>query len=295
MPGRYVFELQVTAHNGYVFDAKRSLAFTILQPYWKSWWFVMVLLILLASGIYAFVVHRIRFVKKQAQLRHALDTYRDKALRAQMNPHFIYNSMNAIQNYITKNNTGASIDFLSRFSRLMRLTFQNSFTELVLLEKDLEALVLYTEMENMRFPGKFQFELCCAENLRSNALQVPPLLVQPFVENAILHAFPNRKDTGCIRLQICQQQNRLYFAIRDNGIGRNEALLYQKRKQKYRHSEERKESGITITAERIRQAWSEGFNDELFKITDLFDAHKKAVGTLVEFYLPLHYDQTSLS
>lgn len=287
MPGNYLFELQVISPNGYCFGAKRSLAFTILSPYWKSWWFLLILIVILTSGIYTFVVHRINSVKKQAQLRHALDIYRDKALRAQMNPHFIYNSMNAIQNYITKNDTDASISFLSRFSRLMRLTFQNSFTELVQLEKDLRALVLYTEMESIRFPGKFRFELCVDENTKASSSLVPPLLIQPFVENAILHAFPGKEDTGYIRVQISTKLNQLYFAISDNGIGRGKALLNQRKKGKFRNTEDRKESGITVTVERIRQAWGGKYDNSFFKITDLLNEHGKPSGTLIEFYLPL--------
>ncbi len=294
-PGAYEFELKMIGPDGIEFETVRRLRFTILAPYWQSWWFLFLVLFALSICIYGFVSYRITLVKKRAQLLRDLDSYRDKALRSQMNPHFIYNSMNAIQNYITKNETEVSVDFLTRFSRLMRLTFQNSYSDLVRLGKDIEALRLYAQIESIRFPGRFTFCVKISNAVNADRLVVPPLLLQPFVENAILHAFSGLERRGNIMLEIDSVADKLIFSILDDGIGRSAAMEFERRKRKYRPIEHRKESGISITAARIKQVWGKKYSEATFRIDDLIDKLGNATGTCVKFYLPINYDETNFS
>jgi LytS/YehU family sensor histidine kinase len=163
------------------------------------------------------------------------------------------------------------------------------------LASDLEALQLYADMERMRFGEKFTFHVKLGEDVKPQTQLILPLVIQPFVENAILHAFTGLEREGRVRLGMQVLNDSLYVSITDDGIGRQSALALKWRKQKYATRQERRESGITVTAARIQQAWGRKWGEGKFKITDLYDRDNKPAGTCVEFYLPLNYDKTTFS
>lgn len=289
-PGNYTFEVYAVGIAG-MQSSILSYSFRIKAPFWSTWWFLSLLLLLTASGLYLFIRLRLRHIREQVRIKHTLEDYREKALRLQMNPHFIYNCMNSIQNYIRKNETEASISFLSKFSYLMRMSFHNAGVEMITLEKDLEALRVYAEMEQMRFPGKFHLDLRVEHNINTSGIFVPPLLLQPFVENAILHAFVYKTTPGQIKIRIQKERQRLKISIRDDGIGIHKALLIRKRKDQYLPSSERKISGTNITVARIRQVWGNRLFPNMFQATDLSVNAPETTGTLIQFYIPIKYDQ----
>lgn len=291
-PGKYRFEYVAIAPNQAGTIKYGVYRFTIDPPFWETWWFIFIVILFLISGLYYFFHLRIRFVKKQLKLKSDLAQYRDKALRDQMSPHFIYNSLNAIQNYIVKHDDEASVNFLSKFSRLMRLIFNNTGSDLVRIAKDLEALKLYIEMEKMRFPNKFEVIFAPIEDDLAHMF-IPPLILQPFVENAILHGILPSDKPGHISIAIQHSANSIMVTIQDNGIGRKAAALIKAAKNKFTTNEEtenKHHSATTVTAARIAQAWGENTNTH-FSIVDLYDADGKASGTLVKFYLPYIYDR----
>jgi LytS/YehU family sensor histidine kinase len=242
----------------------------------------------------------VKSIRKQVKLKADLGIYRDKALRDQMSPHFIYNALNAIQNYILKHETDMSVSFLSRFSRLMRLVFNNTVQEVVTLRKDLEALQLYAEMESMRFPGKLVFHL--PEQL-PEALElalIPPLLLQPFVENAVLHGLLPKHAPGNIWLTIEQENDCILVLIKDDGIGRAASAKIKIKKKAFLDEQNipqgsREHTGTSITIARIAQAWGKYPARSRFNMTDLFHPDGSPSGTLIAFYLPLNYDKSNNS
>ena len=291
LPGDYTFEVYVIDADGKLRPGRISYSFSILPPFWKTWWFISLVCLLVAWLIYTLVARRIRKIRQQAQIQNDLNSFRDKALRSQMNPHFIYNSMNAIQNYIKKHETDASIDYLALFSRLMRTIFNNSGERAIPLEKDLEAVALYVEMENMRFSNRFRLHISYNDQVIPALIMVPPFLVQPFVENSILHGFRSKNEGGNIWIHIEKETERIKLSIRDDGVGREKTLETAKRKQAYLANEDRSSSGIKVTLKRISQVWGRKFSEDLFRITDLYTPDKHPAGTLIEFYLPLiNYD-----
>ena len=171
----------------------------------------------------------------------------------------------------------------------MRLIFHNTAKELVTIEQDMEALKLYVAMESMRFPGKFevQFPDISGDTIRT---LIPPLLLQPFVENAILHGILPSGRAGIITIGIEKTNKAIHVTIKDNGIGRKAASEIKANKNKFSHTDEEKQKGhsaTTVTAVRIAQAWGITTNT-YFSIKDLYNNQGAATGTLVEFYLPLH-------
>jgi ligand-binding sensor domain-containing protein len=276
--GSYRFECMAIVPNQWSANRAISFSFTIDPPFWKTKWFIIISIILVIAGLAMFTHSRIRAIR----LKSDLDAYRDKALRDQMSPHFIYNSLNTIQNYILDHDTKRSMSFLSKFARLMRLTFQNTGSALVTLESDLVALKLYVEMEQMRFPGRIDVTLPDLPASLKLAL-VPPLLIQPFVENAILHGILPKQTTGHVHVNIEKKERFLIITILDDGIGRADTKA----------NNGTAASGTTVTITRIKQAWH-NTNNHYFYIKDLYDGDQPS-GTLITFHLPYKYDNSNNS
>lgn len=296
-PGNYTFELGVLKPGQKNILATTKYAFIIKPPFWNTWWFILFSILTLAFVSYLLINTRIQTIKSRVHLKHELKSYRDKALRAQMSPHFIYNALNSIQNYILKNSIQASASYLSKFSQLMRLSFNNTNVETVSLEKDLDALRLYAELERLRFKNSFTLHIEVTGDIDLQKLNIPPLILQPFVENSILHGLRPKATHGNIWVNIRKKSSHLEITIADDGIGRSESKLIKERKAKYSQSfnftkEDREHSAITTTVARIEHAWDNNNGKSNFRIIDLFDADHVASGTTIQFNLPLHYDQS---
>ncbi len=175
--------------------------------------------------------------KKEADFQHKLADISMSALRSQMNPHFIFNCLNSIKLYTTQNNTVAASEYLTKFSKLIRLVLENSRNERITLSSELTALELYIEMEAMRFKEKLSYSLLVEKNVETGYIEIPPLLLQPYVENAIWHGLMPREEGGHIAITVAMKEDEslLEINITDNGIGRNaSAALSNKISGKHR-------------------------------------------------------------
>jgi ligand-binding sensor domain-containing protein/putative methionine-R-sulfoxide reductase with GAF domain len=200
-----------------------------------------------------------------------------QALRAQMNPHFMFNSLNSINNFILKNDPDNASQYLTRFSRLMRLILDNSREEWVLLENELKALQLYIEMEAIRFDNVFDYKISMALDVNPSSVIVPPMIVQPYVENAIWHGLLHRKEAGSkLQIDIWKNNGELFIKIEDNGVGREEA---EHLKSKF--SSHKKSHGMKITAKRLDMVNKIYKVDAKVKIDDLKNGSDKSAGTSV--------------
>jgi tetratricopeptide (TPR) repeat protein len=217
------------------------------------------------------------------EVTHKIQTTEITALRAQMNPHFIFNCLNSIQLFTAQNNTEKASDYLAKFSRLIRLVLENSRSEKVTLENELETLRLYIEMEAMRFRGKVSFQINIAQNVDKDSIQIPPLLLQPFVENAIWHGLMHKEEGGTIRIEVTQPNDHLLrFDITDDGIGREKAAEF-----KSKSATQNKSFGMKVTAERI-ELINQLYNTATqVNIIDLKDTNAKAIGTKVIVEVPI--------
>jgi sensor histidine kinase YesM len=199
------------------------------------------------------------------------------ALRAQMNPHFIFNCLNSIKLYTTDNDATKASAYLTKFSRLIRLVLENSRSERVPLKNELEALELYLEMEAMRFKDKLNFEICTPEELDTEGIEIPPLLLQPYVENAIWHGLMHKKEGGRVQIDVMQvETDRLRITITDNGIGRAKAASL-----KSKSATAAKSFGMKVTGQRIALINQMYQSDTNVQVHDLVDAEDRAAGTEV--------------
>lgn len=200
-----------------------------------------------------------------------------QALRAQMNPHFIFNCLNSINRFIMKNESQAASDYLTQFSRLIRQVLNNSKKAWIPLGDEIEMLRLYLDMEKLRFKDAFNYSLVCRNSIDPSCLFIPPLLIQPFVENAIWHGLMHKREAGLIAISFWVEKDILHCTILDNGVGRSAAA-----NSGNKLSQEHKSMGIRITRERLALINRE-LNDEkvMFSIEDLIDPSGRASGTKV--------------
>jgi sensor histidine kinase YesM len=207
-----------------------------------------------------------------------------KALRAQMNPHFLFNVLNSIKLFMVQNDAQKASIYLTKFSRLIRLILNNSKNKMVCLSDELEALKLYIEMENFRFDNKFDYSIRIDEEIEKDIIKIPPLILQPYVENAIWHGLMHKEDgRGKLAIDISQKANTIKFIIEDNGIGREKSKTLNTTLATTHQS-----VGMEITKDRIMRT------NELYGLTadiEVIDSEDsktgKSAGTKVIIQLPV--------
>ncbi|MEP6677458.1 MAG: histidine kinase [Ferruginibacter sp.] len=199
-----------------------------------------------------------------------------QALRAQMNPHFIFNCLSSINRYILINKTEEASDYLTKFSRLIRMALHNSEKTFITLENELEALRLYLDLERLRFKNAFSYSITFINTIDVNAVYIPPMLIQPFAENAIWHGLMHKKGAGSLEIQLCAEDKTLTCVIMDNGIGRNMANSLNSRS-----AEKNKSMGVDITAGRLALLNKSKKEAAVFNIEDLTDDDGNGCGTKV--------------
>jgi len=254
-----------------------------------STWFIIGAILSVILAIFGLYQYQMNQFKAREQIKTAFEKklaqVEMSALLAQMNPHFLFNSLNSIESYIVSNQTKAAAQYLNNFSRLMRLILQHSRSHYISLKEEINALELYLEMEHIRFKDKFQYGIYIARDLDTNAIEIPPMLIQPYVENAIWHGLMHKPDrsNGMLVLEISRKDNLLYCVIEDNGIGREKAQAIAAKKTTLR----KKSMGMAITQDRMKiMSQLYNFNTEV-KVTDLYKKNGEAKGTRVELFIPI--------
>lgn len=289
--GDYVFQLQAANNEGQWNEAVYELPVTIATPWWQTWWFrIAGFLILFGIGysIYRYRIFQIRREERlKSEFEQQLTNVEMNALRAQMNPHFLFNCLNSIDSYIIKNETKKASEYLNKFARLVRLILQNSRSNYVNLKDELESLDLYMSMESLRFRHKFGYEIKVQEDLEVENIDIPPMLIQPFIENAIWHGLMHIGDSykGKVELMVENQNGTLNCIIEDNGIGREKSAEIKIKKSKSHKS--KKSMGMSITRDRIEMINKLYGSNTSVSIIDLKDGNGKAKGTRVELRIPV--------
>ena len=295
-PGEYTLQLQASNSSNEFNGPVKTLMINISPALWNTWWFRLIALAFLIDLIYTFIrwrfkqkyklqLERSEKEKQIADVRRKATELEMQALRAQMNPHFIFNSLNSINRFILQNNKAQASEYLTKFSKLVRMILQNSQASLISLEAELEALDLYLEMEALRFNYHFDYKITTSKDLDIEVLQVPPLILQPYVENAIWHGLMHKEERGHLNIEVLEKDDQLYFSIEDNGIGRQKSKeLASKTATKH------KSMGLRITANRIAILQKNGSTESPVTIRDLVDSNGVAAGTEVIIKMPLLYD-----
>jgi ligand-binding sensor domain-containing protein/anti-sigma regulatory factor (Ser/Thr protein kinase) len=263
-PGHYTFLVKTKTQSGKWGPVNDSIRIIILPAVWQTTWFWVLTGLVTGLLVVWLVRRRISNIRKGAELKQKLAETEMMALRSQMNPHFIFNCLNAIDNLMQTNQPDKATTYLTRFARLIRSVLENSKNNVVPFHKDLETLQLYLQLEQFRASNKFSYELHADEELVNGDYKIPPLIVQPFVENAIQHGLLN-KESGDRKLLIdaSLKGDFIQYTISDNGVGRAKGLEI-----KERNMPEHKSYGIQITTERLQLHNRNGTANDIV-ITDL--------------------------
>lgn len=243
--------------------------------------------ILLALLIIVIAIITIMLIKHQKQKtiieKQKANLYKQKMLKMQMNPHFIFNIINSIQNFVLQNNGKDAYSYLAKFSKLMRMVLNNSDKDVIELHEEIDLLKTYVNIEQLRFDNAFEFILEVDKDINEQEIFIPPMLLQPFIENAIWHGLMNLGDErmGILRVTFTKESNRLKVNIEDNGIGRERAMAYKK--------ENHKSVAINLTQERMQiMDYFHKKDSVSFRFYDLFNEKHEVEGTGIEIFLPLN-------
>ncbi len=226
-PGNYLLEVQ-SSTDGIVWRAQTSRLPIIVKPaFWQQTWFQVVAVAVLMSIAFLLGYRKVQRVIKGAvekrAIRQQIVELELKALQAQMNPHFIFNSINAIQHYIVKKDVVQANDYLTKFARLMRFFLESSKNSFITLEDELELFELYLALEKLRFDDQFTYTIYRAPDIPREEVEMPTMLVQPFVENAINHGLIHKEGSGHLEIRVSLTNDILHWSVDDNGIGREAA------------------------------------------------------------------------
>ncbi len=277
--GRYV--LKVTGNpNSSDISKNDSVIIIIQRPFWETWWFILSVAILFGGTITLIIGNRINNIRREAERRSAISQQfadlRMKALRSQMNPHFLFNSLNAIQECCLTGQIDTATQYLARFSKLVRAILENSDKQWISLQEEINILKLYMDVESLRFANSFHYETEIKTHTSPAMIKIPPMLVQPFVENAIWHGLLQKNGQRNLWLRFSSNEEMLLIEIEDNGVGRAAT-------QKEGHHS----MGTSIVDERMKLIEELQRSATTMEIIDKKDEHGNATGTLVKLKIPM--------
>ena len=217
-PGDYQFEV-MTRKGQQVWSDTLQIAFTILPPFWQKWWFLLLAVLTILLFVYSIAAYRLKVIQREQNLLINQLTAEQKALRAKMNPHFVFNIISSLRYLIVKDKKGMALSFIKQFSKLMRTTLDQIDNDTITLENELNFLKEYIDLEEFRLEKRFSYEFIGIEELENENMVIPSLLIQPLVENAIHHGLKNKENKGKLELIFIKKESFLKVIIRDNGIG----------------------------------------------------------------------------
>jgi ribosomal protein S13 len=283
--GKYTLHIKAANSDGIWNGRGIEVEITVLPPFWKTAWFRIVLLLFTAMGIYFLFIFRVRSIRKNEALKTAVNKQmsdmRLKVLRTRMNPHFIFNALNSIQECIYTQKTNAASKYLSKFSHLLRLILENSENTFITISEEIEILKLYLELESLRFDDGFTYEIR-ENNIESDLLEMSPMLIQPFVENALWHGLRHKEGSKNLFITFSADDIFIYVTIEDNGIGREAANAFN-----HDTDVKKKSMGIKISQEQLQMVGSLSKGKSDVKIEDIFSETGALAGTKVSLTIPI--------
>lgn len=288
--GIYQLEVKsVTPHN---VSSESYLILQVFPKWWEKTWVkicAVVIIGLILLVIILFSIQNIkRNIKSKTERKRKIAEIELNALRSQMNPHFVHNSLNAIQYYIKNSNASESEKYLSIFSRLIRMFFEYSRKQNVLVKDEIKLLEYYLKMEKLRFEDKLTYSILCEPSVLEEETEIPSMLLQPLVENAVNHGVFHKKEGGYVNIDISKfNENTIKINVDDNGIGMEASKLIN---EKINSAQEKTENSSTVLKEKI-----DLLNRQKKEYIQMEIIHKsesgKASGTTITLYIKTDNDE----
>ena len=287
-PGTYIFKVKGSNCDGVWNEKGISITIIITPPWWATWTFRISFISFLIFIGWFTITRRIKQIHKKHQIeKKVLEIEKQvfdleqKALRLQMNPHFIFNSLNSIQSFIINNDSDKATLYLAKFAQLMRLILSNSSESFVPVKDEMKALAYYMDIENLRFDNKFDYKIIVDPEIDDDFIGIPPMIIQPYVENAILHGIIHKPERGNISIKLTLQSNTILCIIEDNGVGREKAMEFKN------HSGlVHKSRGMIITKDRLEILNKQQKGHISVNVIDMNDENGNSLGTKVEIIIP---------
>lgn len=281
-PGHYVFQVKATNGDGVWGSKMASVAITVLPPWWRTWWFLSLVVLSVTGLLIAFYRYRIRQVKEREAVNQRIAEVKMEALRSQMNPHFIFNCLSSLKSYAENGESEKASRHISKFATLLRQVLEQSKSDTITLAEELDTLQRYVELEQMRYKN-FELQLDIQPGVLEEDIKIPPLIVQPYVENAIWHGLKHKKNgAGKLLLRVTAQDGECRITVEDNGIGRAASQKLREKNQTAHHSH-----GLNVTGERMALFGLKYGNDAGIEITDLSGTGGEATGTRVTLFFKI--------
>ena len=284
-PGLYHLHVKAANSQGVWTEKATSLSFRVQPPFWNTWWFRIALLLFICLVVYALFIYRVRTIRKQEALKTSINKQiadmRLKVLHTQMNPHFLFNALNSIQECIYTQQTAVASRYLAKFSRLVRLILEHSEHSFISLGQEIELLTLYLELETLRFEESFTYKIE-TDSAETALLSIPPMLVQPFIENALWHGLLHKEGEKRLSVLFRADKENIYVTIEDNGIGRKAAKIKKSGKEQQRQS-----WGIQLSSRQLDIVSHLTHQQASVSIEDLFTAEYEPAGTRVRLTIPI--------
>ena len=277
--GDYIFQVKAVGPTGIESSTISEIKLSILPPFWATWWFLTLMVLLAIGGVFILIQKRLNQIRKKSELKSELYRLEHKALNAQMNPHFIFNALTSIQHYIIKKDKYEAYNYLNRFATLMRSILKNSEDERVTLSEEIELLEHYLELEQIRFDNNFNYTITVSENLDIENIEIPAMLIQPYVENAIRHGFLHKEGKGILAINLSEKEQKLNCIIEDNGVGREKAQQLKKDKNRVSYAMNINQRRVSLINQLNQQKAS-------ITIEDLYE-NGIACGTRVTLMTPI--------
>jgi ligand-binding sensor domain-containing protein len=277
--GKYTLHVRAFDVENHILEMEQPLVFNVRLPFWKTGSFIGFFLAFLGIGIWFLYQNNIKRIQKEeaekAEISKQFTVLELQALQAQMNPHFVFNALTAIQNFIWNKDVKAANEYLTEFSTLMRLFLESSRRKYLTVEEEVKLLKIYVHLEQLRFPDRFDVDFDVAENINASD-ELPSMLVQPFVENAINHGLLYKKEKGFLQVHFSKQNNVITCIVEDNGVGRDAAAAKQAKSMKAHKSR-----ATEILQERIALMKSVEGMEVTVNIKDKNIAENQDLGTKV--------------
>lgn len=276
-PGVYTF--LVKTENQGVFSKEISYSFQIKSPFYTRWWFICLALIIFLLIVYLIYRRQLAIQRKKSEQINELNASKLTAIQSQMNPHFIFNSLNSVQDLILKGDVEHSYTYITTFSNLVRRTLNYSEKDFIDFEQEIKLLELYLSLEKLRFKKDFNYEIIYKD---INDIMLPPLLVQPFIENALVHGLMHKEGAKNLKITF-ELKELLICTVEDNGVGREKAKAIKLRQR----SEHESFSGRAIKKrfEILSNVFGDAFG---YEYEDLQE-NGKSIGTRVTLMIPIKH------
>jgi two-component sensor histidine kinase len=285
LSGQYKFKLKVGKPTAEWSD-EIAIPIIIEASFWRHPFFITMLVVLCLAGLIYAIVRRKNIQIKRWEIEHQLVLLEQKALQSMMNPHFIFNSLGSIQNYLLQKKSGEAGLYLSQFARLIRQNMNAINSAMINLDEEIDRLKNYLDLERLRMEDKFEYHIEVDDNLEADDILIPSMIIQPFIENSIWHGISPMEGNGFVGVYFSMQdEHSMKVTIEDNGIGIKQAGAFKRNSEKHLHL------GMEMTRKRLELLGRKYHVQTGVEFSEAFPGRENP-GTLVILVIPLIYSET---